>query len=378
MAASATHERKTVSRRILRAVFAGGAVSPADLSTDLGIAKTEINAAVKALVKAKILNHPKTGAKDISLSPDEYLIGVNVGGRSTEVGAVTLSGELLSEESFETPRDPDHALTAVRGLVDKIIAENGARKAVGIAAVLPGIVDREAGRSKASVMLGWQNVEVSAFAPPDIPFVIESDAVAAARFEANRIGSDANFILVHSGTAISICAVSSGEIEADRRRLDLTLQFGHMTIVAGGKLCECGNRGCWSKYASAASAASLYLGDRPPARGESVPRYYEIVSKAENGDIRSRRTLEKIGENLGLGLAAAVMGIGIPRVIISGRLVRGWRLFRETMNASLERSVIARFDEVTVEPGSPEAYGVHGAFAIAAEEYFSKREEDLA
>lgn len=379
MAASATYERKSVSRRILRAVFADGSVSAADLSSKLGVAKTEVNAAVKDLIKAKILQQKKTGNKEISFLADEYLIGVNVGVRSTEVGAVTLSGEVLFAESFETPRDADETLKTARGLVDGIIAANGAENARGIAAVVPGIVDRENGRSKASVLLGWKNVDVgAAFASAGVPFVIESDAVAAARFEANREAENGEFILVRSGTGISICAVFGGEVEPERRRLDLTLQFGHMTIVAGGKLCECGNRGCWDKYASAASAASLYLGDRPPARGESVPRFYEIVSKAENGDIRSRRTLEKIGENLGLGLANVVMGIGIPRVIISGRLVGGWKFFRDTMNASLERSVIARFDEVTVEPGSAEGYGVRAAFAVAAEEYFSEREEDLA
>src|SRR5690606_4726407 len=300
---------------------------------------------IKELEKAKALRQEKTGPKSVSLSPDEYLIGVNVGVRSTTVGAVTLSGEVLFEENFETPRDAAETLNAARGHVDKIVAERGIANAQCAAVVLPGIVDKENARPKASVMLGWKNVDVGGeFASFDIPFVIESDAAAAARFEANRDAENRDLVLVRSGTGISTCAVTGGEIETDRRRLDLTLQFGHMTTVAGGKLCECGNRGRWDKYASAASAASLRLGDRPPARGERVPRFYEIVSKAENGDIRSRRTLEKIGENLGLGLAGVVMGIGIPRVIISGRLVGGWKFFRDTMTASLERSVIARFD----------------------------------
>jgi predicted NBD/HSP70 family sugar kinase len=378
MAASATYERKTVIR-VLRSVFAGGAVSPAELSSETGIPKTEINAAVKYLVKANVLRQEKTGGKAVSFLPDGYLIGVNVGVRSTTVGASTLSGEILFEETFETPRNADETLAAARDLVDQVITEHGFENAICLAVVLPGIVDRENVRSKASIALGWKNVDVGgAFASLNIPTVIESDAVAAARFEANRIADNTDLILVRSGTGISICAVFGGEIENDGRRRDLTLQFGHMTIVAGGKLCECGNRGCWDKYASAASAASLYLGDRPPARGESIPRFYEIVSKAENGDIRSRRTLEKIGEHLGLGLANVVMGIGIRRVIISGRLVGGWKFFRETMAASLDRSVIARFDDVTVEPGSADGYGVKGAFAVAAEQYFSKIGQDLA
>ena len=57
---------------------------------------------------------------------------------------------------------------------------------------------------------------------------------------------------------------------------------------------------------SAAAAASLYLGDRRLRPGETLPRFVEIVAKAENGDNRSRRTLEQIGDYLGIGIANAV------------------------------------------------------------------------
>src|SRR5690606_16676890 len=228
MAASATHERRSLRRRILRAVIAEGAVSPADLSARLGVAKTEINAAIKELEKAKALRQEKTGPKSVSLSPDEYLIGVNVGVRSTTVGAGTRSGEALFAENFETPRDAAETLNAARGHVDKIVAERGIANAQCAAVVLPGIVDKENARSKASVMLGWKNVDVGgAFASFDIPFVIESDAAAAARFEANRDAESRGLVLVRSGSGISTCAVTGGEIETDRRRSALTLPFGH-------------------------------------------------------------------------------------------------------------------------------------------------------
>ena len=139
-----------------------------------------------------------------------------------------------------------------------------------------------------------------------------------------------NFILVRSGTGIGVGMVIGSQHPSRQRRI--AGEFGHMTIVAGGKPCVCGNRGCWEKYASAASAASLYLGDRPPPRGEMVPRFVEIVAKASVGDTRSRKTLEKIGDYLGIGIANVIMGIGIPRVIISGRLVYGWKFIEGPMN----------------------------------------------
>jgi glucokinase len=144
-----------------------------------------------------------------------------------------------------------------------------------------------------------------------------------------------------------------------------------MTIVAGGKICVCGNRGCWERYASAASAASLYLGDRPLRPGETLPRFVEIVAKAENGDIRSRRTLEKIGDYLGIGIANVIMGTGVPRVIISGRLVYGWELIVEPLHAAVRRSIVGKFEGWSVEPGSPSGSALGGALEIAVEGFLS-------
>lgn len=296
-----------------------------------------------------------------------FLIGVNIGVRSTQVGAAEMDGDLFFEDVFETPREAAAAFALIRKRIDVIRETHPDRLAKIITVVVPGTVDKEECVLTESIGLGWKNIDVvKALAAEEVPVTIENDAAAAANFEAQKIGADANFILVRSGTSIGVCVVSDGQVEEDAEHKDLAALFGHMTIVAGGKLCECGNRGCWEKYASAASAASLYLGDRPPARGESIPRFNEIVSKAENGDIRSRRTLEKIGDHVGLGIANVIMGIGIPHVVISGRLVNGWEFIREPMMASIGRSVVGRLEDLLIEPGSADGSSLGGAIAMAA------------
>jgi predicted NBD/HSP70 family sugar kinase len=181
-----------------------------------------------------------------------------------------------------------------------------------------------------------------------------------------------NFILVRSGTGIGVGLVIGSEVyRGTGAGRGIAGEFGHMTIVANGKSCVCGNRGCWEKYASAAAAASLYLGDRLPSAGETVPRFVEIVSKAEVGDVRSKKTLEKIGDYLGIGIANVIMGIGIPRVIISGRLVYGWKFIEEPLNAAIRRSIIGRIDGWSVEAGEPVGSAIGGALEVAVEEYLS-------
>ena len=133
----------------------------------------------------------------------------------------------------------------------------------------------------------------------------------------------------------------------------------------------CGNRGCWERYASASSAASLYLGDRPLRPGETLPRFVDIVSKAENGDTRSRRTLEKIGDYLGIGIANVIMASGVPRIIISGRLVYGWQFIVGPLNEAIRRSIIGNMKGWEVEPGSPSGSALGGALEVAVEEYLT-------
>ena len=102
-----------------------------------------------------------------------------------------------------------------------------------------------------------------------------------------------------------------------------------------------------------------------------MPRFVEIVSKAENGEIRAQRTLEKIGDYLGIGIANVIMGVGIPRVIISGRLVYGWNFIKEPLIEAIRRSIIGKTEGWSIERGEPAGAAIGGALEVAVEEYLA-------
>jgi predicted NBD/HSP70 family sugar kinase len=208
--------------------------------------------------------------------------------------------------------------------------------------------------------------------------IVENDSTAAAMYEArmkirgSNDGLLANFILVRSGTGIGVGLVIGSEVyRGSGIGQGVAGEFGHMTIVAGGKPCVCGNRGCWEKYASASSAASLYLGDRPLRPGEVLPRFTEVVTKAQNGEIRAIRTLERIGDYLGIGIANVIMGTGIAHVIISGRLVYSWQFIVQQLQEAIRRSIVGKTDGWSVEAGSPAGAAIGGALEVAVENYLS-------
>ena len=380
---------RTANKRslLLRLIRAAQPITRTEIAERLGIDKSTVTENVSPLTAAGILreevaNAAAQGRKQrvLSFASDgSYFIGVNLGVRRSQVGVTTLKGEIENETDFETPSDADRALENVLACVDEIVKHRPDEKLVLIGVSVPGVVDASNSSLVFAPNLNWRSVDVvGALGKYSVPVVVENDSTAAAMYEARlkiRNSSDGlmtNFILVRSGTGIGVGLVIGSEVyRGSGSTRGIAGEFGHMTIMAGGKQCVCGNRGCWEKYASAAAAASLYLGDRSLRPGETVPRFVEIVAKAENGDNRSRRTLEMIGNYLGIGIANVIMGIGVPRVIISGRLVYGWRFIEQPMREAIERSIVGKTSGWSVEAGEPAGAAIGGALEVAVESYLA-------
>lgn len=382
--AGSLHGAASKGNQLLRLIRASQPITRTDIASRLGIDKSTVTENVRPLIAQGILREDPgidtiRARKARFLSFDRtntYFAGVNLGVRRSQVGLTTLSGEITDEIDFETPARPAEALRLAKRRIEELIKANPGRELSVIGVSVPGMTDASRKRLIFAPNLDWRDVDIAEGLRINerARVIVENDSTAAAMYEARlkiRDSDDGlmtNFILVRSGTGIGVGLVIGGRVF---RGSGIAGEFGHMTIVAGGKPCVCGNRGCWEKYASAASAASLYLGDRPPPRGESAPRFVEIVAKAEVGDIRSRKTLEKIGDYLGIGIANVIMGIGIPRVIISGRLVYGWQFIEEPMKEAIRRSIIGKVKGWTVEAGEPFGSAIGGALEVAVEEYLS-------
>ena len=387
----ASRNPAAVSRKgnqLLRLIRAAQPITRTEIAERLSIDKSTVTENVKPLIASGVIREDSVAAEGqkrrsrvLSFAKDKtYFIGVNLGVRRSQVGLTTLNGEIVEESDFETPTSAGYALRLAREQVDILVRKRPEAELGVIGVSVPGMTDARREKLIFAPNLNWKNIDVASSlrVHENTRVVVENDSTAAAMYEArlkirnSEDGLMSNFILVRSGTGIGVGLVIGSEVyRGSGSGRGIAGEFGHMTIVAGGKPCVCGNRGCWEKYASAAAAASLYLGDRPPTGGESVPRFVEIVSKAEVGDVRSKKTLERIGDYLGIGIANVIMGIGIPRVIISGRLVYGWKFIEEPMNTAIRRSMIGKIDGWSVEAGEPVGSAIGGALEVAVEEYLS-------
>lgn len=389
-------------RLLLRLLRAAQPISRVELARRLGLNRSTVTDIFKPLIATgAVIEEPvplassngrALGRPPLSLTFNaerDFFVGVNIGVRHSQVGITTLGGKILAEEDFETPAEHQNALVLVRASIERLRARVPGHKLRVIGVSVPGPTDAGRRHLLYAPHLGWNNVPVAdalrfnahnekSMGSNPVPVVVENDSTAAAMYEARlKLGDmsgeiPTNFILVRSGTGIGVGLVLGGEVYRGTGKGEgIAGEFGHMTIVAGGKPCACGNRGCWERYASASSASSLYMGERLQLGAMSAPRYVEIVARAEAGELRAQRTLERIGEYLGIGIGNVIMGFGVPRVIVSGRVVYGWKFIQEPLRSAVAQSMAGKLVGWSVEPGEPRGAGLGGALEIAVDEFLT-------
>lgn len=86
--------------------------------------------------------------------------------------------------------------------------------------------------------------------------------------------------------------------------------------------------------------------------------------------MRAVKTLAGLGEYLGIGISNVIAGLGVPHVILSGRIVYGWKFIKESLRGAVGQSMAGKLSEWSVVPGEPTGAGLGGAFEVAAEGFF--------
>ena len=389
------------ARMLLRVIRAAQPVPKIELARRLDLNRATVTTALKPYLASGLLREDavqpvgraggRVGRPPVGLSfatDRELFLGINIGVRRSQVGITTLGGEVLEDEDFDTPPGHRDALALIRASIDRLSAKSDGRTLKVIGVSVPGPADNERKRLIYAPRLDWRDVPIEeqlrsgtqsrVKAYKDVRIVVENDATAAALYEAKLRLRRAtgpttdDFVLVRAGTGIGVGLVLGGEIYRGKGRGEgIAGEFGHMTIVARGKPCFCGNRGCWERYASTSAASLLYVGDRVQLGAQQAPHYVEIVGRAEAGEVRAQRTLERIGEYLGIGIANVIAGLGVPQVILGGRIVFGWKFIRDPLYSAVRQSMTGRITGWTVEPGEPRGSGLGGALEVAVEEFLT-------
>ncbi len=251
-------------------------------------------------------------------------IGVDVGGTKVAAGVVDMRGKIVEKLKRATPAaSPLQTAEVISSAVTELISRHPVT-AVGIGAA--GFVDEDQSVVLFAPNLAWRDdpIKQQVESRVSVPVMVDNDANAAAWAEvamgAAR-GMD-HVMLITVGTGIGAGIVLDGRVY--RGRWGAAGEPGHYRVVPEGRLCGCGNRGCWEQYASGSALAfeAREFARRSPggavrllqlAGGDAERITGPVITQAaREGDAAALRCFEIVGGWLGAGLAdlAAILDPG--------------------------------------------------------------------
>ncbi|MDO5511197.1 ROK family protein [Corynebacterium sp.] len=279
-------------------------------------------------------------------------VGFDIGGTQCRAAVVTADGKILKQRTVPTPRTAAALEDAVAALVDELRPLDPG--AVGLA--VAGFLDPQREIVRFAPHLPWRDTPVRARLQErlGLPVVMEHDANSAAwgeyRFGAARgVGT---WVFFAVGTGIGAALMIDGEIF--RGAYGTAPEFGHLTVVRGGRECACGKRGCLERYASGTA-----LADTAEAHGMGPGLSgHAIMTAARSGDERARAVLADFAGWLGQGLSMVADVLDPEVIVLGGGVAADADLFLPDAVADMGRSIVGAGHRILPVVGTAEL-GAH-------------------
>ncbi|MFC3502613.1 ROK family protein [Micromonospora krabiensis] len=320
---------------LLTKLFLDGPLTRQDLVRSTGLSQPAVSNVVGDLIEEGLVAEAGAAESDggrpsmmLRVAPRfAFVIGVDVGETRVRVELFDFAMALLA--SAEYPLDPartEPAVVAGHVLAGIDAVTGQARVApadvLGVGIGVSGVVEQGVHAVVDAQALGWDRVPLERLinAGTDLPLHIDNGAKTLGQaemwFGAGRGARHAVFALVGSGVG---AAVVAGGVTY-RGASSSAGEWGHTTLVYGGRSCRCGARGCLEAYVGAEAIIDRY---REARRGRAVPGDDEesqltaLVEAAANNST-ARRVLDETAGYLGAGVANLINLFNPERVVLGG------------------------------------------------------------
>ncbi|CDF97116.1 MULTISPECIES: ROK family transcriptional regulator [unclassified Pseudomonas] len=262
---NAEHSRQHNRRVILEAVRLAGRLTRADLTRLTSLtAQTVSNIVSELQSEGMLLAHtPEKGARGqpavpLSINPEGgFSIGFHVEQHCIIGVLLNLLGETLAQVTLPV-RYPtyDQALPLILQVIEDFRRQRPRGRFIGAGIALPGPFNVEGITSVGPTALsGWDGPDIAQRFQPlaGMPVLIENDATCAAMGERlHGLASEVqNFVHLFIGSGLGAGMYLGNRLYAGHWHN--AGEIGHMTVIANGKACSCGNQGCLERYISIAA-----------------------------------------------------------------------------------------------------------------------------
>ena len=309
------------------------------------------------------------------------VIGVDIGGTMTKAAIVAASGEITSPAQVTTNASGgrDSIAAALTEAIEQVTgtarAQNIEISGLGIASA--GVIEAESGRVFAATenLPQWAGFPLGKFAEERFGLsarvVNDAQAAVLAELHYGKGRGRRNFVAITVGTGVGGGIVCNGKLVRGQYGFGGTL--GHQVIVAGGRRCNCGRRGCLEAYVSTSALIAEFK-----SRGGAVAEgsasddaalALRIQKLSNAGDTAARGAYEALVGYLAEGIANLFNVLDPELVILSGGLLAGYPELVATLQERVAGSLhCGSMRQPKIEISDAGQYaGVQGAAALFLE-----------
>ncbi|GAA1722166.1 ROK family transcriptional regulator [Fodinicola feengrottensis] len=354
---------------LLSKLFLDGPLSRHELSGPTGLSAATVSNVIGGLIDEGLVVEAGMVDSDggrprvlLRVNPAYgHVVGVDVGetGIKVELFDLTMTRLATADHPLPGPRpEPDAVADRIVAGLAEVLKSAGvdASDVLGMGIGVPGTVEQGSPVLVHAPTLGWDSVALGKMLASEgvtIPVFFENGAKTLGQaemwFGAGRGARYAVITLVGSG--IGAAVITDGQIY--RGVTSSAGEWGHTTVVYGGRACRCGSRGCLEAYAGAEAILERYRQARRGRRdqqGDEQSRLAALLAAAPRSAV-AEQVLAETAEYLGAGIANLINLFNPERIVLGGwaGLALGEQLLPAIRKAAEAHALAHPYGQTTIE-----------------------------
>ena len=355
---------------VLRRLYFSGPSSRLDLAAATGLSPATVGNVIAELLKDRIV--VEIGQLDsdggrpavlVQVNPKHAaVVGIDVGetGTAIELFDLTLHKLAAVRKPLRLPRESPASLVAqIASGVDQVIKQVGLsrQQVFGIGVGVPGVVVHDGDEYVHAPSLGWDKIPLLQLlrASLSTPIVLDNGAKTMGQAEMwfGAYRNARNLAVVLLGTGVGAALFNDSVLY--RGSTSSAGEWGHTSVVVGGRRCRCGAVGCLEAYVGAESILERWAErsrKAPDKKTDQETRLNDLLVAARTSK-QASAILDETAVFLGAGLANLVNLFNPECIVIGGWVgqVLGPQLLPRIREVAAAQALRYPFSRVSIELG---------------------------
>lgn len=314
---------------ILNKIRLSEPLSRAQIAQETGITPPTVSSVVKELiaenlVEESILGESRGGRKPTMLlikRNGHYVIGIDAGSNSIRGVATDLVGTILAETEIQIlPHiSKEYFLQILKEVVRTIFTGiEDKKKILGIGIAMHGVVDISSGVSLYSSNSGLRDIPIKEELEKEFNVLVmvenNSRAMALGEYWFGNHEEVDSFVTINIGRGVVSGIVDKGRIYYGAQ--DIAGEMGHMVMDLNGRVCSCGNKGCFETFVTGEAIVKRAKEQIKEAPIDLTAE--DVYAYAKENKIEYLNVLEDTGQLIGMGAVNLIHMLNPNKIVLGG------------------------------------------------------------